>query len=271
MGLRQLLGATVATALERRLEERVFLLGALDREIDKIPGGVLKEMGRLLALLQSAAMPDKAIDSSPIYTADGLELALRDAVESFLRPWEARLGLTYRDGIRIEHWTRPKALSRRVANGWNDDEYDTLKPKADLLTSLQEEISRWLDSPAGWTREPRDEEERSGALNSVRSGVFNALQNFVGDRLAVQYRRDWMSAYTYSGSGSSSRRASEIRRIFEESAPPISSAMKPQGRAFLTEVVEIVRSAVRMSGGQFDSPPIPAVQQAAEGLGNASA
>ena len=32
-GLRQLLGAPVAAALERRLEERVFLFGALDREV----------------------------------------------------------------------------------------------------------------------------------------------------------------------------------------------------------------------------------------------
>jgi hypothetical protein len=74
----------------------------------------------------------------------GLELALRDAVESFLRPWEARVGLAYRDGIRTEHWTRIKALTRRFANAWSD-EYDNLRPASDLFGRLQEEISRWLD------------------------------------------------------------------------------------------------------------------------------
>ncbi len=62
-----------------------------------------------------------------------------------------------------------------------------------------------------------------------------------------------MTAYAYSGRGSGSRRADEIRRIYEESAPPISSAMKPQARAFLTEVVGIVKVAVEKSGGHFEA------------------
>jgi hypothetical protein len=250
-GLRQLLGPPVAAALERRLEERVFMFGALDREIGDIPGGVLKEMRRLLVLLQSAAEPEAPTEAAPIYAIGGLELALRDAVESFLRPWEARLGLIYRDGIRTEHWTRIKALSRRFANAWSD-EYDNLRPASDLIGRLQEEISRWLDSPAGWTRVPTDEDERMAALNPVRSGVFNALHELVKARLADQHRSDWMNAYTYSGYGSGSRRAGEIRRIYEDTAPPISSAMKPQARAFLTEVVGIVKSAVEKSGGHFE-------------------
>ena len=251
--LRQLLGAPVAAALERRLEERVFMFGALDREIEAIPLGFVKEMSRLLALLQSAAEPERSAEAAPIYAAGGLELALRDAVESFLRPWEARLGLVYRDGIRTEHWTRVKALSRRFANAWSD-EYDNLRPASDLIGRLQEEISRWLDSPADWTRVPADEDERMAALNPVRSGVFNALHELAKERHADQHRSDWLNAYTYSGYGSSSRRAGEIRRIYEDSAPPISSAMKPSARAFLTEVVGIVRAAVDKAGGHFEIP-----------------
>lgn len=251
-GLRQLLGAPIAAALERQLEECAFMFGALDREMEAIPAGVLKEMGRLLASLQSAAEPEEPADVAPVYTTGGLELALRDAVESFLRPWEARLGLAYRDGIRTEHWTRVKALSRRFANAWSD-EYDNLRPASDLIGRLQEEISRWLDSPADWTRVPADEDERMAALNPVRSGVFNALHELVKARLADQHRSDWMSAYTFSGYGSGSRRAGEIRRIYEDTAPPISSAMKPQARAFLTEVVTIVTAAVEKAGGHFEA------------------
>ncbi|MGA8610190.1 MAG: hypothetical protein WB760_00455 [Xanthobacteraceae bacterium] len=252
-GLRQVLGAPVATALERRLEERAFLFGALDREIEAVPSGVIKEMSRLLVLLQSAAAPEKPAEAAPVYAMSGLELALHDAVESFLRPWEARLGLAYRDGIRTEHWTRIKALSRRFANAWGD-EYDNLRPASDLIGRLQEEISRWLDSPAGWTREPEDEDERMAALNPVRSAVFNALHNLVKERLADRHRDDWLNAYTYSGPGSGSRRAGEIRRIYEDSAPPISSAMKPLARAFLEDMVGIVRVSVEKSGGHFEVP-----------------
>jgi hypothetical protein len=173
-GLRQLLGAPVATSLERHMEECVFLLGGLDREIGAIPSGVIAEMRKLLLTLQAAAAPAAPIEAAPIYELGGLELALRDAVDSFLRPWEARLGLAYRDGIRAEHHTRVRALSRRFANSWSD-EYDTLRPASDLIGRLQEEISRWLDSPADWTRQPSDDDERTAALNPVRSAVFAGL------------------------------------------------------------------------------------------------
>jgi energy-coupling factor transporter ATP-binding protein EcfA2 len=251
--LRQALGAPVAAALERKLSERVFLLGALDRETDAIPPGILKEMARFLTLLQGSAAPEKPIESAPVYRPSGLELALRDAVDSFLRPWEARLGIAFRDGIRTEHWTRIKALSRRYANGWAwPNEYDNLRPASDLIARLQEEISRWLETPAGWTRTPADDDERMAALDPVRSAVFSALHNLARERLAEQHRDDWLTAFTYSGRGSGTRRAAEIRRIYEESAPPISSAMKPEARAFLIEVMSIVQEAVIKAGGRFE-------------------
>jgi hypothetical protein len=252
-GLRQALGAPVATALEKRLVERAFLLGGLDREIKDLPTGVIGEMTRLLELLQAAAAPEKPAAAAPIYSTGGLELALRDAVESFLRPWEARLGLVYRDGIRTEHHNRIKALSRRFANDWND-EYDNLRPASDLIGCLQEEISQWLDNPAGWTRPSADDDERMAALNPVRSAVFNALHELIKARLGDQHRSDWRTAYRYFGRGSASLRAGEIRRIYEDSAPPISSAMKPPARVFLAEVVDIVKKAVEKSGGRFEVP-----------------
>jgi hypothetical protein len=251
--LRPTLGSSVAAALERRMEQNVALLGGLDREVDAIPSGVINEFRKLLALLQSAAAPALPAEAAPIYELGGLELALRDAVDGFLRPWEARLGLAYRDGMRAEHYTRVRALSRRFANDWSD-EYDTLRPASDLIGRLQEEISRWLESPARWTRTPRDDSEREAALNPVRAAVFAALHNLVKKRLGERHRSDWQTAYTQSGRGSGLRRAGEIRRIYEETAPPISSAMQPLAREFLTEVINIVKRGVDKAGGHFEVP-----------------
>jgi hypothetical protein len=252
-GLRPTLGASVAATLERQMEQNVVLLGGLDREIDAIPTGVINEFRKLLTQLQSAAVPALPVEAAPVYELGGLELALRDAVDSFLRPWEARLGLAYRDGIRAEHHTRVRALSRRFANDWSD-EYDTLRPASDLIGRLQEEISRWLDSPVRWTRTASDDEECAAALNPVRAAVFAALHDLAKERLGERHRDDWQGAYTLSGRGSGLRRAGEIRRIYEESAPPISSAMKSMAREFLIEVINIVKRGVDKSGGYFEVP-----------------
>jgi hypothetical protein len=144
-----------------------------------------------------------------------------------------------------------RALSRRFANDWSD-EYDTLRPASDLIGRLQEEISRWLDSPARSTRTPSDDAERAAALNPVRAAVFAGLHELAKERLSARHRADWQTAYTQSGRGSGLRRAGEIRRIYEESAPPISSAMKPLAREFLTEVINIVKRGVERSRGHFE-------------------
>lgn len=249
--LRQVLGAPVALALERQLERNVFFLGGLDREIEAIPSGVIGELRKLLGLMQTAAEPEAPVDLAPIYVPSGLETALRDAVESFLHPWDARLGLGYRDGIRKEHWTRIKALSRRIAGGWGN-EYDGLMPVGDLIGRLQEELSRWLNTPAGWTRPPIDEEEQAASIAPVRRAVFSALHDLANDRLVDDHRSDWTTAYFYAGKGSTYTRAVKIGQIYKETAPPISSAMTKEGRDFVVRIVQIMQSAVESAGGRFE-------------------
>jgi hypothetical protein len=184
-------------------------------------------------------------------TTGGPELALRDALESLLWPWEARLGLAYRDGIRTEHWTRIKALTRRFANAWVTST-TTCGLQAISSAGFRKKFPGGSTAPRSGRAVRRTRTKRMAALNPVRSAVFNALHELVKNRLADQRRGDWLNAYTYSGPGSGSRRAGEIRRIYEDSAPPISSAMKPPARAFLGEVVGIVKGAVEKSGGHFE-------------------
>ena len=154
---------------------------------------------------------------------------------------------------RQEHWTRVKALSRRFANAWSN-EYDDLRPVADLVARLQENISRWLNrAPAGWTREPKSQEERDAALAFVRKIVFDALHDLAEERLSDEHRPDWQTAYEFSGRGSGHRRAEEIDRIYEEATPAISSAMSGPARQFMHNLHRIVRPGLfEAAGGQFE-------------------
>src|SRR5712691_3362034 len=59
----------------------------LDRAMRKRSSA--RERVRRWGTLRDAALQEKPAKASPAYATGGLELALRDAVESFLRPWEA--------------------------------------------------------------------------------------------------------------------------------------------------------------------------------------
>jgi hypothetical protein len=251
--LRQSVGQSVASTLETEIETRSYFLGGLDREIEEIPAGFQKQIKALLESMQIAGAPPEPIEAAPIYSVEGLEIALRDAVEGFQGPWRARLGKHYHDGIAKEHWTRVKALARRLANAWAN-EYDDMRPVADLVSTLQESISKWLDSPAGWTHPPRTPDEKNAALSKVRMAVFSALHDLAEARLADAHRLDWTEAFDLSGSGSTYRRADVIERIYEEAAPLIHSAMTGSAREFLHLLHQIVRKAVENAGGKFLAP-----------------
>jgi len=248
--LRDIVGAGVAGALDRQIERQSIFLGGLDRPTEKIPIGYQRELRRLIEAMQQASAPEEPVQCAPQYEFKGLEIAMHDAIDAFRDPWRARLGLSYHDAIAKEHWTRVKALSRRLANGWAD-EYDTLTPVADLLARLQEEASKWLDRPAGWTRQPKDDEEREAALDQIRRAVFARLYELTKHRLRDDQVAAWRVAYDHSGTGSATRRARTIDDIHRAAAPNISAAMSQDAREFLTKLYAILREAIEGAGGKI--------------------
>ena len=249
--LRDSLGAPVAEILERRLEERDFYLGGLHRPTEKIPSGYIREIQRLLERMEESAEPADPIDVAPHYNISRLELALRDATDGFKSPWRGRLGLDYYEGIPKEHWGRVKALCRRIANRW-DDEYNGLRPVADLVRQLQNSISLWLDHPSNWTRVPSDEDEGQAAINEIRQRVFSRIHSLSEERLIASRGRGWRTAFGFSGSGSSRDRALEMSRIYEAAAPSISSNPDERTQEFLNQITLIVGGAVKEAGGTVE-------------------
>lgn len=247
--LRLSVGSTVASQLEKQIESGSYYLGGLDRDASAIPSGFKKQLLGLLDAMQLSGKPTEPIFIKPTYGSEGLEIALRDAVEGFQQPWKARLGIRYHDGIAKEHWSRVKALARRFANAWSN-EYDGLRPVADLVARLQENISKWLESPASWSGEST-EEERNAALDPIRSRVYADLHKLADERIADLHQADWRGAFDHSGTGSGNRRAENIDRIYSEAAPLMSAGMSESARDFLNTLHGLVRSAIEESGGSF--------------------
>jgi hypothetical protein len=249
--IRDNVGPGIAGALDRQIEKNSVFLGGLDRSADKIPGGFIKELMKLFVIMRDAIAPPEAVTSVPVYQFKGLEIAMRDAIDSFRNPWRGRLGLRYHDGVSKEHWTRIKALSRRLANG--GDEYSNLRPVADLLACLQEEAAKWLDRPASWNNVPANEEEREAALDPIRQVVFSRLHDLVSTRLRDDQLSKWRDAYQFAGKGSASLRADLIDDIHHEAAPHMSAAMTQDARDFLDKLYLILQEAILESGGDIKS------------------
>jgi GTPase SAR1 family protein len=251
--LKDILGAPLVKSIERSIEARCFMLGGVDRLLTKLPSKAADYMKNqlleLIALCERAIQPPAPPQASPIYDPTGLAFVVQEAVDKFMKPWLARLGLGLHDGVSREHWTKIKALNRRIA-GELDVEYDKLQPVADLEARLKEAISRFLDNPVDWTRAPADEVEEQAAVSGVRRAVSIALPGLVLTRLIEGHLGEWRSAYDYSGTGSTSRRALAIRQIYETAAPLPTAAMTKPSADFMAEIRRIVRAAIEEAGGK---------------------
>jgi predicted GTPase len=254
--LREVLGVVVVNAIEHGIDARCFMLGGVDRQLTKLPTRAAEYMkgqfSELVEFFRKAILPPPPAEARPVYDPTGIGFAVQDAVSKFQGPWLARLGMGTYEGFRKEHWTRVKALNRRIA-GELDDEYDTLRPIADLATQLRESISRFLNNPIGWTREPVNEEEIAVAVDPIRQIIEVQFRELAVRRLVEEHLMDWRAAYDgpgARGTGSTLRRATTIQNIYDAAAPIPDAVMTTPSASFLAEIRRVVTSAIEASGGE---------------------
>ena len=172
-----------------------------------------------------------------------LVLAIKNATEKFHEDWAVRLGLQSRPGMSKEHWTRVKALSRRLALGWAD-EYDTLKPVADLHRNLQNDIYVFIQSPVKWDGPEPDDDEKQSIFDRLAEAISSRALELVTRRLRQERVESWQEAYNCRGAGSSFSRAAIIDNdIYDRAAPIPNVAPSPDRNAFLHEVIALVDDA----------------------------
>jgi len=259
--LRDVLGASVVKVIEQGLDSRCFMLGGVDRQLAKLPPKAAEymklQLSELVSFFENAILPPPPAEARPIYDPTGINFAVQEAVEKFQGPWLARLGMGSYEGFRKEHWTRIKALNRRIA-GELDTEYDTLRPVADLVMQLRESLSRYLNSPITWTRTPEGESEAQTAIAHIRQMVDISLHDLAVKRLVETHLMRWRTAYDeFVGSGSTRLRAQAIQGIYDAAAPLPDSVMTPPSVAFLAEIRQIIVGAIRASGGEVRLGELP--------------
>ena len=246
--LKEVLNAPIVAAMERTIDDHSFMLGALDGASSKLPPGVKAQLNKLIAVVEKLIEPPPVPDAKPQYDASGLGFAVQRAADSFQKAWAARLGRSIGATLPAEHWTRIKALNRKISNE-TGVEYDSLRPVADLVGRIIEEVANFLDNPIDWSRPPIDADEAQQAIAPIRQVVFSQLHQLALQRLINEHLTDWRRGMEYKGKGSADRRARDIRAIYELAVPVPGTVNSALALEFMRNVRKLVQEAVESNGG----------------------
>lgn len=245
------LGPFAERALRQRLEGARFFLAGIDETLSvesKTGRDTLRQFAGLIRAIDDVVERPAPTESRPIYDRMNLVLAIKSAAESYLGNWFPRLGLTHRSAIPKEHWTRVRALSRRLAGGWSD-EYDTLRPVADLRKELVDKMYVFFQTPVAWEGPEPNDDERQASFDRLADVAAKRLLDVATRRVWHERMPEWQSAFNEHGSGSSFRRARIIgERIVEPAAPVPDVTPSPDRNQFLHLVVAEVETAATESG-----------------------
>ncbi|CAN7772865.1 hypothetical protein [Caballeronia sp. LjRoot31] len=250
--LKEVLNGPIVAAMERTIDDQCFMLGALDGPLNGLPAGVRAQLKALIAFVERSVEPPPIPDAQPTYDPSGLGFAVQRAADSFQKAWAARLGLVVGATLPAEHWSRIKALNRQISNE-SSVEYDSLRPVADLVGRITEEVANFLDNPVAWTRPPVDDDEAQQAIAPIRQVVFSGLHGLALHRLVDKHLADWRRGMEHKGKGSAARRAVDIRGIYELAAPIPGTVNSGPALEFMRGVRDLVRAAVEENGGTMRS------------------
>jgi hypothetical protein len=256
--LGQEMGRGVESALKKMTPERSFFLSNIQDQIPNPPEKPSQRqtadaLRRLLETIERLGAPPVPESVTPVYDDANLVLSIQKAVVDFREPWRARLGIPPRAEVTPEHWSRIKALTRRLGD-LGEDQYDTLRPVADLIACLQAHVRPFLEAPLRWepAKGATDEMMRY-AIDRIAQGLSLRLHELASNRVMHDRVIRWKHAYAdYRGIGSTAGRRREVESIYDEAAPiPGETADRPANE-FLREIRILIRDAIGTAGGKLE-------------------
>jgi hypothetical protein len=248
------LGPYAERAMRQRLEHARFFLADIHEPLrEDTPAGrrTISQLRKLLDAIDRTIERPEPSQSRPVYDRLNLVLAIRSAADAFHEEWRPRLGLESRSGFAKEHWTRVKALSRRLATGMAD-EYDTLRPIADLRKDLVERIFVFVQNPVKWEGPEPSEDQKQAYFELFADNLSRRLLEVATRRVWRERSGTWQEAYDKHGTGSTFVRARIIGDdIYLPAAPVPDVTPSPDRNQFLREVIGEVESAANEVGASL--------------------
>jgi energy-coupling factor transporter ATP-binding protein EcfA2 len=248
------LGPFAERAIRNRLENARVFLADVDEPLSpqsKSGTRTIVQFEKLLGYIEDVIVRPEHADSKPRYNRMNLVLAVKSAAENFHAAWFARLGLEARSGSGKEHWTRIKALSRRLATGMADH-YDTLHPVADLRKELQDRIYVLIQNPIGWTATEPEDDQKQLIFDALAEAIAGRMLTLSTERVWKEKSQQWQAAYDKHGPGSTYTRAGIIGgQIFDPAAPIPDITPSIDRNQFLQAVADKMREAANEVGAEL--------------------
>lgn len=245
------LGLYAGRILRKRLDDARFFLENLQEPLSMDTGAgrrTIRQLSNLLIAIDQVVETPPPTDARPVYDRMELALAIRSAAGAFHEAWRPRLGLEFKPGFEKEHWTRVKALNRRLAE-MGKDEYDTLRPVADLRQELRDQIYVFIQNPLKWEGPDPTEEEMQIKYDSLADNLSSRLLDLSTRRVWHERIKDWERANQESGKGSTFVRARIIGNDIYALAAPVPEPDIGRDR-FLKEVAREVEGAADEIGAR---------------------
>ena len=248
--------------IEDQLQGRVAFLSRLhEASLSAATRRELEGLARMLATAleaRSSLVPLGA--KGPRFDTSELMGGVRAAVAWYLGRWSTLL--KHRDpflarhiGGGVErfgdagvgqHWTRIKALCRRLEVG--QDQYAELRPVADWHRAIMESIGRVVDSSvAGDAAVTRQ-------VDALKDSISRALIARGMRMLVRDAQDDWAQAYSVKGRGSSYERAELVWEVLTRDLVNRANVSDPLSHGLLENALpSILFESVREAGGTLDS------------------
>ena len=240
------LGPYAERALRQRLESARFFFADIHEPLSEVTASgrrTISQIRKLLDAIDAVIERPEPAEVRPVYDRMNLVLAIHAAADAFHEAWRPRLGLEFKPGFAKEHWTRVKALSRRLATGWAD-EYDTLRPIADLRKELVERIYVFVQKPLRWQGPEPADDQKQACFDVFADNLGRRLLQVCTRRMWHERAAQWRDAYDKCGTGSTFVRARVIGdEIYEPAAPVPDVTPSPDRNQFLRQVVTEVEKA----------------------------
>ncbi|HEY0693861.1 MAG TPA: hypothetical protein VGD71_33055, partial [Kribbella sp.] len=237
------LGPAAERVLRRRIDDARFFVGDIQEPLNPNKNTGRRAIAQFEALLNLLAHPELAAEagpSLPVFDRMNLSLAVTEAAKAFHARWRGLLGIDMNPDAPKEHWTRVKALTRRLAEGWTD-QYDTLQPAADLRNQLQVQVYLMLQQPVRWEGGEPSDDDKQVIIDAMSNAVTKKLMDLTRRRIVEDVRLAWQEAYAQRGAGSTFVRARIIATdVYDRGAPIPTVSASPDQNRFLKEIAVLV-------------------------------